>query len=132
MGVWFGTFAPAGDAQVPAFEHALVYAAWVSPGYFRTMGIPLLYGRDFVETDADDADANPIIVNAEWARRMWSDEQIVGRRFAVAGGDGPTFFTVVGVIADARLTGPAADHGDVQAFLPRGEASAQLYVLQLQ
>ena len=54
----------------------------VSPDYFRTMGIPLLSGRDF--TDADDETAPPVaIVNEKMVTRYWHGEDPVGKRIKV-------------------------------------------------
>jgi putative ABC transport system permease protein len=54
----------------------------VSPGYFRTMGIPILRGRDVNETD--DLNSPPVVmVNEALARRCWPGENAVGKRFAL-------------------------------------------------
>jgi putative ABC transport system permease protein len=74
----------------------------VSPGYFKTMGIPLLAGRDF--TDADGPDARRVtIVSQATARKFWGDADPLGltlRRSADPG----TPFTIVGVVGDIRST----------------------------
>jgi putative ABC transport system permease protein len=52
---------------------------FITPGYFRTMQVPLLAGRDF--TDRDDADATPvIIVNDALARQFFPGENSIGKR----------------------------------------------------
>ncbi len=52
----------------------------VSPGYFETLGVPLLQGRDF--TAFDDADSRPVaIINEATKRMFWPDEDAVGKRF---------------------------------------------------
>jgi len=85
-----------GDAAVP-IEWRIV-----SPGYFRTMNIPLLRGRDF--TDADGPNAPKVmIVSAATAKRFWGDADPLGhtlRRTA----DRKTPFTIVGVVGDVRST----------------------------
>jgi len=64
----------------------------ISPGYFKTMEIPLLDGRDF--TDRDDAQATPVaIVNDAMAKRFWPGQNPIGRKFKAAGATR----TVVGV-----------------------------------
>ena len=57
----------------------------VEPGFFRTMGIPLLRGRDLTqeETDADNLDA--VVINETLARRMWPGEDPIGKHLALGG-----------------------------------------------
>jgi putative ABC transport system permease protein len=74
----------------------------VSPGYFKTMGIPLLHGRDF--TDADGPDALPVmIVSAATAKKFWGDADPLGRTLRRTG-DPRIAFTIVGVVGDVRST----------------------------
>jgi putative ABC transport system permease protein len=69
----------------------------VTPGYFRTVGIPLLRGRDF---GANESTTDPVvIINAAIARRHFADRDPVGMRLRV--GDGP-LATIIGVVGDAR------------------------------
>ena len=69
----------------------------VSPGYFRAVRIPVLRGRDF--TGSATTDAQTIVVSRTMARRMWGDDDPIGRQIK-AGPNG--IFTVVGVTGDAR------------------------------
>ena len=71
--------ATAGESALP--PDAAVPIDWrvVSPGYFRTMRIPLLRGRDF--TDADGPTAPPaMIVSQATAKKFWGDADPVGGR----------------------------------------------------
>ena len=74
----------------------------VSPGYFKSMGIPLLHGRDF--TDADGPTALPVmIISQATAKKFWGDADAIGhtlRRSAKP----DTAFTIVGVVGDVRST----------------------------
>jgi predicted permease len=64
----------------------------ISPGYFTTMRIPLLEGRDFA--DRDDRQAAPVaIINEAMAKRFWPGQNPIGRKFKAAGATR----TVVGV-----------------------------------
>jgi predicted permease len=58
----------------------------VSPGYFETMAIPLLQGRDFGDGD-DDTAPLVVIVNQAAARRFWPGEDPIGRRLRLGGPD---------------------------------------------
>jgi putative ABC transport system permease protein len=76
----------------------------VSPGYFQTMGIPLVLGRDFTERDTKGS--TPVaIISQSLARRTWPDHDPLGRRFRYSRQQ--PWFTVVGVTGDVRysLTG---------------------------
>ncbi len=70
------------------------------PGYFRTLGIPLLYGRDF--DDRDRADAVPVvIVDRALAARYWKGADALGQRMRLTG-DTATWYTIVGVAGNVR------------------------------
>jgi predicted permease len=84
--------------------NTLVPIDWriVSPGYFKTMGIPLLHGRDF--TDADGPTASPVmIVSQATAKKFWGDADPLGRTLRRSA-DPRIAFTVVGVVGDVRST----------------------------
>ncbi|HSF42212.1 MAG TPA: ABC transporter permease [Thermoanaerobaculia bacterium] len=74
----------------------------VSPGYFRTMGIPLVAGRDFTWSDGAEA-PKVAIVNQSMARRFWPGQDPLGKRlrFGRPGREGP-WMTVVGIAGDVR------------------------------
>ena len=74
---------------------------WATPGYFETMGIPLLEGRTFDASDRRDAQ-RVVVVNETIARRYWGDESPLGRAVAAGGGDTAV---VVGVVGDVRHNG---------------------------
>ena len=70
-----------------------------TPGYFKTMRIPVVAGREFT---ADDGAAAPAVavVNQAAARRFWQGSNPIGRRILFTGA--PTPVTVVGVTGDVR------------------------------
>jgi putative ABC transport system permease protein len=98
-------FAPSEDGA-DADQWPLAYTAAVSPGYFDTMRIPLLAGRDF--TGAGDAGAGGVIVSRSLAERLWPDGDPIGRTLTV---DPETRerLTVVGVVGDIRHDGLVGD-----------------------
>src|SRR6185436_5573905 len=69
------------------------------PGYLATVGIPILKGRDFTESDRDGAGL-VAIVNETTARLYWPGEEAVGKRFKHR--LNPNFYTVIGVAQDAK------------------------------
>ena len=88
---------------LPPDTHVPIDWRSVSPGYFKTMGIPLLRGRDFTDQDGP-APAPPVmIVSQSTARRFWGDADPIGhtlRRSAAPA----IAFTIVGVVGDIRDT----------------------------
>jgi putative ABC transport system permease protein len=92
----------------------------VTPGYFRTLGIPHRAGRDF--SDADTADSVPVaIVSEELVRQQFPDGNPLGRRLRVgvdhASGREDVEWTIVGVVANTKSTldGPVRQ----TIFIPR-------------
>jgi predicted permease len=86
-----------GARQTVASPHAYFNA--VAPGYFATVGIPLVAGRDF-STD-DDAPSRPVvIVNRTMARRYFGDESPLGKHLRFVEGNRPPM-EIVGVVADS-------------------------------
>jgi predicted permease len=68
----------------------------ISPGYFRTMQIPLIAGRSFTASDTDKS--QPVtIVNEAFARRYWPNQDAIGKRITAIG----KAFTVVGIARDS-------------------------------
>jgi putative ABC transport system permease protein len=78
--------------------------AAVNPDYFRTMGIRLLAGRLFNEGDASNAPAVTVL-SETLARKLFPNEDPLGKRFLNLGGSGAEFTTVVGVVSDIRHQG---------------------------
>jgi putative ABC transport system permease protein len=73
----------------------------VFPGYFETMRLPVLRGRDVATTDRLDTPA-VVIVNETLARRYWPDDDAIGKRItADPAAATPAWVTVVGVVKNA-------------------------------
>jgi len=83
----------------------------VSPGYFQTMAIPLLQGRDFAASDKADA-PGVVIINSYLARRYFPNENPVGKRVDMGFRAG-SLLQIIGVAADER-------HDTLQADLHPG------------
>ena len=79
-----------------------------TPGYFATLGLRVIAGREF--TDSDDADApRVVIVNQKLARHTWGTDNAVGRSLILDYQRGPYPYEVVGVARDARFDGPRSE-----------------------
>jgi putative ABC transport system permease protein len=70
----------------------------VTPGYFATMRIPVLLGRDIAAADRGDA-PHVIVVNKSFAERTWRGQPAIGRRIQF-GDEG--WWTIVGVVGDTK------------------------------
>jgi putative ABC transport system permease protein len=72
--------------------------------FFQTMGIPLLRGRVFDDTDGSGS-APVVVVNQTMARRLWPNEDPVGKRFRIGANPSAPLNTVVGLVGDIRHAG---------------------------
>jgi predicted permease len=72
----------------------------ISPEYFATLGVPLVQGRDFAPADGPGAPL-VVIVNETLARRLWPDQDPVGRRLRLYGREEP-LREVIGVAKDGK------------------------------
>ncbi|MGE3277712.1 MAG: ADOP family duplicated permease [Vicinamibacterales bacterium] len=98
-------------------------AAYVTPGYFETLRIPLRAGRTIDERDTG-AGAAVAVVNETFARRYFGDESAVGRQIAISG----EVREIVGVVGDVRQLGGFNGFGPVDAlpttFIPAAQFPA--------
>ncbi|REK08409.1 MAG: hypothetical protein DWQ36_10125 [Acidobacteria bacterium] len=89
-----------------------------STGYFETLEIPLLSGRDF--SSRDDAEAPAVaIVNQSLAERYWSDRDPLNRRISLDGGE--SWISIVGVVGDVRQYGLDSAAAD-ELYVPLAQA----------
>jgi len=99
---------PVNESQKPTADSRLV-----TPGYFSSMGIALLQGRDFMDSDRIGSE-QVAIVNSTLAHRYFGNEDPVGK-FVELENDAPVKrWHVVGVVSDVRAFGPEeAAHADL-------------------
>jgi predicted permease len=102
----------------------------VSPGYFATMGVQVLEGRDFDRRDVDNANKTKVaIVNRQFARHFFGDRSAVG--WHIGNGVGPQAkldIEIVGVVADGLYEGPR-EGVRRQVFTPHaGNSGSAVYV----
>jgi predicted permease len=142
---WDSTITVEGYEAKPG-EQMNPYCNSVSPRYFKTMGIPVVRGREF---DVRDEGATPrptdpnendgrgngyrhAIVNQSFATRFFGDKDPIGRHIGFGGNPGtPTPLEIVGVVRDAKYTG-VRDDIPQQVFFPlleeRTPSSVVMYV----
>ena len=108
--------------DMQAFMNAL------SPGYFETMGIPILEGRDFRRGDAKE-EATVAIVNQKFAKHFFGEKSAIGRHIGF--GTGPKSkltIEIIGVVADSLYEGPR-EGVRRQVFIPNwGRGGVTFYM----
>jgi predicted permease len=92
-------FAAPGSPVLAAGASVPINWRAVSPGFFKTLRIPLLRGRDFAESDTATA-PSVMMVSAATARTMWGDADPIGRTVRRVADSKD--FTVIGVVGDVR------------------------------
>jgi putative ABC transport system permease protein len=103
---------------VPEGERVPVAAIRIAgTDYFKALGIPLMSGRTFQESDNHKAPI-VVVINRTLARHYWTGEDATGKRVSLDGGE--HWATVIGVV------------GDVKEFGLNKEAGDELYLAQLQ
>jgi predicted permease len=96
----------------------------ISPGYFQTLGVPLLRGRFFSEQDGTTSPRTAII-NTTMSRRFWPDGDPLAKRFKFAyQSAADQWTTVVGVVGDMHRDGVTRDPVS-EIFLPLSQHPAR-------
>ncbi len=89
---------PLSPTDAPAAQNR-----WVSPGYFHTMKIPIVQGRDFTVADGERA-AGVVIIDEALARRYWPHESPLGAHLLMrfSGTDRPRDYQIIGVAGNVK------------------------------
>jgi len=101
-----GSTQPVAIEGRPAVEFAMqpeVAVRTISPGYLRTLHIPLFAGRDFSETDTLDSPA-AIVISESMAREFWPNENPIGKHLTLSFYPGKVR-EVIGVAGDVKFRG---------------------------
>ncbi len=132
---WQTSFVVDGQPRPPRDQTPLMEACLVTPDYFRAMSIPLKRGRFFdahddrsslagkdlsklKEVEKQIAALNSIVIDEEFARRYWPNEDPVGKRIAMGSEERPQFLTVLGVVGRVKMEGLSQDSNRVQGYFP--------------
>jgi predicted permease len=89
-----------GETPVPDYERPKVFYDRVGAGFFRTMGTPLVAGRDFIPRDLNGT-APVAVVNQMFADSFWPGQNPVGKRLKLNSSDSP-WIEVVGLVPNGR------------------------------
>jgi predicted permease len=85
--------------QVKPDENMNPWTNEIAPDYFRTMGMPLVAGREFDDRDAHGA-AQVAIVNESFANYYFPEQNAIGRRFGFRAMRNPAAIEIVGIVKD--------------------------------
>jgi predicted permease len=121
-----GTRMGVGSVRIPGTtlgsrQDGRLAADWnvIEPGFFRTLGVRILRGRDFAAGDTIGAPA-VAIVNEAFAREAWPGADPIGRRMETDTDEGVRPVTVVGVAEDARFMSVASP-AEPYIYVPLGQ-----------
>jgi putative ABC transport system permease protein len=132
---WQTSFTVEGRPAPPPGQTPLMEACLVTPDYFRAMNIPLIRGRYFDDHDNrswvagkdlsklnDDQKAmaalNAIVIDEEFARRHWPNEDPVGKQIRQGTRPDAPLLTIVGVVGRVKMDGLSQDSKRVQGYFP--------------
>jgi putative ABC transport system permease protein len=110
-----------GRHEAPAGGEFRMYRHRVTPGFFSTLGIPLIKGRDFT---ADDHPQAPgiVIISESMARRYWPNEDPIGKRLREDSRGAPIpapWLSIVGVVGEVKYRGlPQNPNADPDVYFP--------------
>jgi predicted permease len=126
---WDSGMTAEGYAPTKPDDHPQAYMNQIGPGYFATLGVPIIAGRDFRLTDnrvvkranaTDDFDTTPttIIINEKLAQRFFAGRNPVGMHLGFGTDPGtPTDMEIIGVVKNIKYTN-LRDEIPIQAYVP--------------
>ena len=93
-------------ADTTTKDRILVQVNTVGRGYFETIGIPIVQGRDFTRGDTTES-PKVVVINQTMAQQFWKGQDPLGKRFKFFGDQDYT--TVIGVAKDSKYNGVAEE-----------------------
>jgi predicted permease len=119
-------YAADGDDTTAAETRPRAYVHRVTPGFFRVVGMPLLQGRTFLESELTP-EITVVVVSDSVVRRFWPNADPIGRIIRV----GSLEASIVGVVPDTKYRGlPDNPTADPDLFFPYADRGAQGVVLR--
>ena len=120
---------PEGVPMPAGAEAVGVFSNIVSDGYFRTLGVPLVEGREFEVTDRADS-ARVVIANEQFVHKYYPNQDPIGKRLRLNGADGP-LAEIVGVAKQGKYVFPIEPRMDY-LYLPLAQNPAAALTLMLE
>jgi len=94
----------------------IVQLRTITPGYFRTMGMPILAGRDIAESDGAGSDS-VVVIGATAARKWWPSRSPIGETIHLGHDQS---WRIIGVVPDVQMRS-LVDSGGVQIYEPMAQ-----------
>ena len=112
------SFAVDGRPEVPPAQQPTLETRVVTASYFRTLGIPVVSGREFAETD-DASAPRVVVISREAVRRHFPGQDPIGQRIRLGWGpaEDKVGGIVVGVVGDVKEAGLDEQH-PAEVYLP--------------
>jgi putative ABC transport system permease protein len=130
QGIWNRRLEVEGHTLPDAKDAPYINASVITPGYFKTLGVTLLDGRDFTEDDATTPRVT--VIDETVAKQYWPGQSAIGKRvrYGPPAPDGP-WHTVIGVVASIRNQSLVED-APPDVYVPHNEQrySAMRYVVR--
>jgi len=114
----------------PLNQDPIAEKSIATPDYFRAMGLRLIRGRWF--TDQDSLGARTVaIINESLARRLWPNQNPIGKRLDIGLAEKPNWQEIVGVMADVKRDGlDASTTSEIAVPFAQLPASAMAVVIR--
>jgi putative ABC transport system permease protein len=90
------------DGQTSAEQDVSASTIATTTGLFEALGIRMLAGRSFSDTEVNDPDARVAVINTRLSERLWPGESALERRIGIRGRDDVAWFRVIGVAPDVH------------------------------
>jgi predicted permease len=107
------------SARAPGGDSVPVNIRRVLPGYFDAIGLPVIAGRGFTESEAAGSALVSVVVSEAAARQLYPDSLALGRRLTFMRQE----LEIVGVVGNLRHWGPLRE-ADVEMYVPYGPAQS--------
>jgi putative ABC transport system permease protein len=114
-GFWISGRPEPAQSQLPAWQ-----IQFISPDYFRTMGVPLIHGRTFTNQDGPDKE-KVVIISQSVAQAFFPGQDPIGKQiydFHDRVGLKRNFYTVVGVVSSVQYDNPESQPTPYQCYYP--------------
>jgi putative ABC transport system permease protein len=108
------------DGRTAEQDEINVQAIGITPALFETINLPLIAGRTFTESEAENPDARVALINQQLAQRLWPNTSALDRRIGFRFGDEFLWMRVVGIAPNVHYEeiGEATEQSRLNVYVP--------------